>query len=186
MFNAGDMVRVLENGAQAEVLEVDGNTVYVEMMNGVEHDYSADKLMSEEDFAARLEAERDLAKDFHEKQQVKTEANMFGNYIPQKGDHNLAIKCLDMVNKLNPKLMLFAQYLISDAGKLKEFEDAKPLNKVMMIAEVLGTPTIVWMGAADMNDESMMRSVIVKTLVNNASEFLLFTAKMEISSYEAS
>ena len=180
-FKAGDMVRVLENGELGEVLEVDGNTVYVEMMNGVEHDYPADKLMSDEAFAEKLAAERDAAAEHAQRQVPQGGAGMFGPYIPRRGDNKLAIDCLNMIGRVSKDLLEVADTLIKEAGRLDDFEKARPLNKVMMISEVLNVPTIVFMGAAETSDDGLMRQVIAKIMFENPGIFLLNRVKKAVA-----
>ena len=179
MFKIGDRVAHKETAVRGTVVDVDGNTVYIELNNGSEHDYDASMLMLEEEMFAAIEAERDAAFSAREATNVSSNID-FGPYIPRRGDHRLAIKCLDMINSIDATFSVFAQHLIKEAGKMEEFNNAKPLNKVMMMSDVLNTPTIVWMGAAEMNDDGLMRQVIVRTILNMTQEWLLFKVKMEL------
>ena len=179
MFEIGTIVRNMESGVRGEVVDVDGDTVYIELDNGCEHDYNVSVLMSEKEFLDRIKAEVEAAKEFEEAKQADG-AGMFGSYKPRRGDHKLAIDCLDMIGRINKDVLLVADSLIKEAGKLDEFETAKPLNKVMMISEVLDVPTVVFMGAAESSNDDLMREVIAKTMLRNPGIFLMYKVKTQL------
>ena len=55
MFKEGDLVRNVAAGIVGEVVEVDGDTVYLEQENGVEVDFPASTLVLEKSFQARYD-----------------------------------------------------------------------------------------------------------------------------------
>lgn len=158
MFKIGDEVRVRSNGAQGVVGYAEEGYICVDLNNGVEMDFSDEgQLQLVADYKAEKVAEVVVAK------KTRDLSGMFNApYTPRKGDRRLASKVINSLGVIMPELLKTAASKIADFAKMDDFD------KVKSFSEMVGTPMVVFMGAADMGDINMMRQVIRKTLIENA------------------
>ncbi len=192
MFKIGDEVRVLSSGALGIVGYVEDGYISVGLDNGAEMDFTDEaSLQHEADFIASVAAERDAAIHYD----VKTHSMMVPPsaidklmampYVPRKGDRQLAASVMTMVKKIFP--------MIVDGARANHegYDGLDAFDQVKILSQVTGTPMLVFMGAAEMGNETMMRAVLQKTLINNIVEggdlvgdMLLGKAKRVIADYE--
>jgi hypothetical protein len=182
MFKIGDEVRVRSSGAKGVVGYVEDGYISVGLDNGAEMDFTDEaSLQHEADFIAYVQAERDAAVA------VEAKKPRLENlpYIPRKGDRRVAATAMEMVKKIYP--------MVLDAARTNHegFDDLDAFDQVKVLSEVTGTPMIVFMGAAEMNDESMMREVLRRTVINNivgdsmlVRDMLIGHTKRIIAKYE--
>ena len=160
MFQVGNEVRVLSNGAVGIVGYAEDGYVCVELDSGVEMDFADEsslQLMSE------YKAERSAAADVDAK--TRDLSGIFNApYCPRKGDKRLAGNVIKALGEIMPDLLKVAEKKIEGFAKMEAFDQVKNFS------ELVGTPMVVFMGAAEMGDTNMMRLVIQKTLVLNAIE----------------
>ncbi len=164
MFQVGDEVRVRSNGATGVVGYVEEGYICVDLNNGVEMDFSDEsQLQLIADYKAEKATEvavaaktRDLTGKFN------------APYCPRKGDKRLAGKVIKSLGVIMPDLLKTAEMKIEGFAKMEAFDQVKNFS------EMVGTPMVVFMGAADaaahsmMDDHVMMKLVIRKTLLENA------------------
>jgi len=170
MFNVGDEVRVRSNGAQGVVGYAEDGYVCVDLNSGVEMDFSDVGLLQ---LMSEYNAERYTAAVTDDK--VRDLCGIFNTpYSPRRGDRRLAIKVIKSLDEIMPDLLKTAEKKIDGFAKMEAFDQVKNFS------EMVGTPMVVFMGAAEMGDITMMRLVIQKTLVANAIEGtgLLFDTMM--------
>lgn len=182
MFKVGDEVRVLSNGAKGVVGYVEDGYISVGLDNGAEMDFGDESLLQHEaDFIAYIEAEREAAVAFEAKKPRVEDLP----YVPRKGDRRLAATAMSMVKKIFP--------MIVDGARANHegYDDLDAFDQVKILSQVTGTPMVVFMGAAEMGDETMMKAVLQHTMVNNILEggdlvgdMLLGKAKRVIAEYE--
>lgn len=158
MFNVGDEVRVLSNGAVGIVGYAEDGYVCVELDTGVEMDFSDEgSLQLVADYKAEKAAEVAITA------KTRDLSGMFNApYCPRKGDKRLAGKVLAALNEIMPDLLKVAE------KKVEGFVEMDSFDKVKSFSEMVGTPMVVFMGAMDMGSTDMMRLVIQKTLIANA------------------
>ncbi len=158
MFNVGDEVRVLSNGAVGVVGYAEEGYICVDLNNGVEMDFSdEDQLQLVADYKAEKAAEVAVA------DKTRDLSGMFNApYVPRKGDKRLASKVINSLGVIMPDLLKVAETKIEGFAKMEAFDQVKNFS------EMVGTPMVVFMGAAEMDDSNMMRLVIQKTLMENA------------------
>lgn len=158
MFNVGDEVRVRSNGAVGVVGYAEDGYVCVDLNNGVEMDFSDEgQLQLVADYKAEKAAEVAVA------DKTRDLSGMFNApYVPRKGDKRLASKVINSLGVIMPDLLKVAEKKIEGFAKMEAFDQVKNFS------EMVGTPMVVFMGAAEMGDSEMMRLVIQKTLVANA------------------
>ena len=158
MFKINDEVRVLSSGAEGVVGYVEEGYICVDLNNGVEMDFSDEsQLQLVADYKAEKAAEVAVA--------VKTRdlSGMFNApYCPRKGDKRLTSKVIASLGDIMPDLLKTAERKIDGFAQMDDFD------KVKSFSEMVGTPMVVFMGAAEMGDLEMMKTVIRKTLVENA------------------
>ena len=160
MFQVGDEVRVLSNGAVGVVGYAEEGYVCVDLHTGVEMDFSDE---SQIQLMADYKAERLASADVDAK--TRDLCGIFNTpYSPRKGDKRLAGKVIKALGQIMPDLLKVAEKKIEGFAKMEAFDQVKNF------AEMVGTPMVVFMGAAEMGDTNMMRLVIQKTLVANALE----------------
>ena len=182
MFNEGDQVAVKDSGAVGVVLETYGDTVCVELSNGVEMEYHANQLMTKEEFNAQ-EDQR-----FSEilATRPKPPHLSLGPYRPQKGDRRRARDVIARLRGFWPAILVLADERHDDFYSLDDFK------KVGFISELTGTPMVVWMGSLDLGGELMFRQVLAKTVLNNIvnetglmGDALLATCRQALKDCEA-
>ncbi|KKK63962.1 hypothetical protein LCGC14_2989010 [marine sediment metagenome] len=158
MFKIGDEVRVVSNGAQGVVGHAEEGYVCVDLNSGVEMDFTDEsQLQLVADYKAEKAAEVAVA----EKSRDLT--GMFNApYCPRKGDKRLAAKVIKSLGIIMPDLLKTAEKKIDGFAKMEAFDQVKNFS------EMVGTPMVVFMGAAEMGNSDMMRLVIQKTLMANA------------------
>ncbi len=160
MFQVGDEVRVLSNGAVGVVGYAEEGYVCVDLHTGVEMDFSDE---SQIQLMTDYKAERSASADVDAK--TRDLSGIFNTpYSPRKGDKRLAGKVIKALGEIMPDLLKTAEKKIEGFAKMEAFDQVKNF------AEMVGTPMVVFMGAAEMGDVNMMRLVIQKTLVLNALE----------------
>lgn len=158
MFQVGDEVRVRSNGAVGVVGYAEEGYVCVDLNNGVEMDFEDESLLQ---LVADYKAERSAAIAVGAK--ARDLCGMFNApYCPRKGDKRLAGKVIKSLGEIMPDLLKVAGQKIDGFAKMEAFDQVKNF------AEMVGTPMVVFMGAAEMGDINMMRMVIQKTLALNA------------------
>lgn len=160
MFQVGDEVRVRSNGAIGVIGYAEEGYVCVDLDTGVEMDFAEEaslQLMSD------YKAIRSAAADIDAK--TRDLCGVFNApYSPRKGDKRLAGKVIKALGEIMPDLLKTAEKKIEGFAKMEAFDQVKNFS------EMVGTPMVVFMGAAELGDINMMRSVIHKTLVVNAIE----------------
>ena len=170
MFKVGDEVRVRSSGAVGVVGYVEEGYVCVDLHTGVEMDFPDEGMLQ---LMADYKAERSAAADVDAK--TRDLCGVFNApYSPRKGDKRLAGKVIKSLGQIMPDLLKVAETKIEGFAKMEAFD------QVQSFSEMVGTPMVVFMGAAEMSDIRMMRLVIQKTLVANAIEgtSLLFDTMM--------
>jgi len=164
MFKVGDKVRIRFNGAEGVVGYVEEGYICVDLDNGAEVDFSDEsQIQLAADYKAEKAAEvavadktRDLCGKFN------------APYVPRKGDKRLAGKVIKSLGQIMPDLLKVAETKIEGFAKMEAFD------QVQSFSEMVGTPMVVFMGAAEvashsmMDDHEMMKLVIRKTLLENA------------------
>lgn len=195
-FQEGQTVFVLDekesfrNAAQGTVVYAEDNYYVVVLANGVEMEYSdPSRLMTEEEYSTRQEQERDKAVVAQEKRSDLF-ADLFANAptrTPNKHERKLDAKVMDMIKRVNPKILLGMK------TKVPEFENLAPSKQLDALSDLTGTPVAVFHGAAEFNDDTLMRAVLQKTLVNNifsgsdlVGDIILGMARETIEEYEKS
>lgn len=175
MFEIGQKVVALSNGLVGEVVYVEDNLVYIETDGGAEHEFMADdlKIWSPEPVPVPV---------FDEKSTMSL-ADV--PYIPQKGDRQLAVRVMNMVKSIFP--MVLDGVRVGCEG----YDDLDAFDQVKGLSETTGTPMVVFMGAAEMNDDGLMREILQRTLLINVisdsglvCDMLLGKAKRVIKEYE--
>ncbi len=170
MFNVGDEVRVLSSGAEGVVGYAEDGYICVDLNNGVEMDFSDEgSLQLVADYKAEKAAEVAVA------EKTRDLCGMFNApYCARKGDKRLASKVIASLDEIMPDLLKTAEQKIDGFAKMEAFDQVKNFS------EMVGTPMVVFMGAAEMGDRTMMRLVIRKTLMENAlaGTNLLYDAMM--------
>lgn len=158
MFNVGDEVRVLSNGAVGIVGYAEDGYVCIDLHTGVEMDFSDEGQIQ---LMAEYKAERLASADVDAKTRDLS-GILNAPYSPRKGDKRLADKVIKALGEIMPDLLKVAAKKIEGFAKMEAFDQVKSFS------EMVGTPMVVFMGAAEMGDTNMMRLVIQKTLVLNA------------------
>ncbi|KKM61814.1 hypothetical protein LCGC14_1527950 [marine sediment metagenome] len=158
MFNVGDEVRVVSNGAQGVVGYAEEGYICVDLNSGVEMDFTDEsQLQLVADYKAEKAAEVAVA------DKTRDLSGMFNApYCPRKGDKRLAANVIKSLGVIMPDLLKTAERKIEGFAKMEAFDQVKSFS------ELVGTPMVVFMGAAEMGNSDMMRLVIQKTLVTNA------------------
>ena len=158
MFNVGDEVRVVSNGAQGVVGYAEEGYICVDLNSGVEMDFTDEsQLQLVADYKAEKAAEVAVA------DKTRDLSGMFNApYCPRKGDKRLAANVIKSLGVIMPDLLKTAEKKIDGFAKMEAFDQVKNFS------EMVGTPMVVFMGAAEMGNSDMMRLVIQKTLVANA------------------
>ena len=170
MFKVGDKVRIRFNGAEGVVGYVEEGYICVDLDNGAEVDFSDE---SQIQLAADYKAEK--AAEVAVADKTRDLRGMFNApYVPRKGDKRLAGKVINYLGGIMPDLLEVAAQKIDGFNKMQDFD------KVKNFAEMVGTPMVVFMGAAELGDREMMRTIIRKTLLENAmaGTNLLYDAMM--------
>lgn len=184
MFKLSDKVRVRSNGAEGVVSYVEDGYLCVELDNGAEMDFTDENKLQ---LVAEYEKEKIKAMiDSASKPRDLT--GMFNApYIPRRGDRALATKVILAIDNIAPEILYIAGR--NNEGSL--FAAMDDFDKVKYISELTGTPMVVFMGAAEMNDRELMKAVISKTLLVNISQrtdlvgdMLLAKCRQMIASYE--
>lgn len=170
MFKVGDKVRIRSNGAEGVVGYVEEGYICVDLNNGAEADFLDEGQLQ---LVAVYKAEK--AAEVAVAEKTRDLRGMFNApYVPRKGDRRLASKVINYLGGIMPDLLEVA------ASKIDGFVEMQDFDKVKSFAEMVGTPMVVFMGAAEMGDRSMMKMVIQKTLLENAlaGTNLLYDAMM--------
>ncbi len=159
MFKIGDEVRVLASAAEGVVGYVEEGYICVDLNNGVEMDFTNEsQLQLVADYKAEKAAEVAVAA------KTRDLSGMFNApYCPRKGDKRLAAKVIKSLGVIMPDLLKTAERKIEGIAKMEAFDQVKNFS------EMVGTPMVVFMGAAEMGNSDMMRMVIQKTLIANAA-----------------
>lgn len=170
MFKVGDEVRVRFNGAKGVVGYVEEGYICVDLDNGAEVDFSDEShLQLAADYKAEKAAEVAVA------DKTRDLCGVFNApYVARKGDRRLASKVINYLGGIMPDLLEVAAQKIDGFDKMQDFD------KVKNFAEMVGTPMVVFMGAAELGDRTIMRTIIRKTLLENAmaGTNLLYDAMM--------
>ncbi|KKM96011.1 hypothetical protein LCGC14_1182300 [marine sediment metagenome] len=160
MFQVGDEVRVRSNGAVGVVGYAEPGYFCVDLDNGVEMDFFDEGLLQR---MSEYKAERSASVAVNAK--TRDLCGIFNAaYSPRKGDKRLAGKVIKSLGQIMPDLLKTAEKNIEGFAKMEAFDQVKNFS------EMVGTPMVVFMGAAEMGDINMMRLVIQKTLIANAIE----------------
>ena len=170
MFKVGDKVRIRSNGAEGVVGYVEEGYICIDLNNGAETDFTDESQLQ---LVAAYKAEK--AAEVAVADKTRDLCGMFNApYTARKGDRRLASKVTNYLGGIMPDLLEVA------ASKIDGFVKMQDFDKVKNFAEMVGTPMVVFMGAAEMGDRSMMKMVIQKTLLENAlaGTNLLYDAMM--------
>ena len=158
MFKVGDHVRIMSNGAEGVVGYVEKGYISVDLNSGVEMDFSDESQLQ---LVADYKAEKAAAVAVADK--TRDLGGMFNApYCPRKGDKRLAGRVIASLGDIMPDLLKVAEKKIDGFAKMEAFDQVKNFS------EMVGTPMVVFMGAAEMGDINMMRLVMQKTLLLNA------------------
>lgn len=164
MFNEGDRVCIRSNGAAGEVVYAEDNYYSVELDNGAEMDFEdVNLLMPEDEYQIEQSAK---FKAMAEPRSTKKSASNFPEladlpYVPRKGDRRLASTVIEMIDRIYPGVIAAME------TRNPWFNTMDAFDKVKYLSQSVGTPMVVFMGAAEMGDDGMMRQVIGKTVLND-------------------
>ena len=159
-FNEGDRVRLRKGGAAGTVVYAEDGYYSVELDSGVEMDFEdISLLMTEDEYVAHESGAGPRLKGGS-----RPTSTAGVPYVPRKGDRRLAGDVIKMITRLYPGLI--------DAMGVRcdTFDDLDSFDKVKVMSAITGTPMVVFMGAAEMGDQGMMKAVIGKTILNNIME----------------
>lgn len=170
MFNEGDRVVAKDTRAFGTVLETYEDMACVELDNGVEMEYKLDQLITEDEFKNH---EEEKIKAFKARHQGGPSIKDIP-YVPRRGDGQAAAKLVEIVRRVYPDILVTAE-------ETAEITPKDDLSRVYALSVFTGTPMIVWMGAGEMNDEGMVRAILVKTILNNTLEGTGLVADVLIS-----
>lgn len=130
MFKVGDTVRNASRNVVGVVVEIDGDTVYIEQENGAEVDFEASTLVLENEFQARHDTS------------VRTDA----------GSQQLDPVYDAVVSNLYPAVIEIGQLAHANAGQVpgvtpKRWDDLSALQKLNVISDATNVPVKAWIDA---------------------------------------
>ncbi len=166
-FNEGDKVVVRRNGAKGVVSYAEDGYYAVDMDNGVELEFEDPTLLQ---LASEYEAERNGkssilanigATDLPLSKVDLKDFKGMPSYVPKKGDRKLAGEVIKMIGQIMPEFLDAA--VIHD----EKFQKLDNYDKVTILSEMVHTPMVVFMGAAEMGGMGMMEAVLRKSMLNN-------------------
>ena len=162
MFKIGDKVESLA-GLIGHVVFAEGRYVEVDPGNGVTIEYDRSDLNLWTEPEPVETPQHDLQ-------------NMFNApYVPQPGDRKVAMRVMKTVGEVHPMLLDGLREAMENFDALPAFDQVKAMSNHV------GTPMVVFMGAAQMGDnDEMMKGIIQRTLFNNVMEGTGLVADMLI------
>lgn len=130
MFKVGDTVRNVSRNVVGVVVEVDGDTVYIEQENGAEVDFEASTLVLENEFQAKHDTS------------VRTDA----------GSQLLDPVYDAVVSNLYPAVIEIGQKAHANVPPIpgvtpKRWEDLSSLQKLNVISDATNVPVKAWIDA---------------------------------------
>ncbi len=184
-FNEGDKVVVRRNGAKGVVSYAEDGYYAVGMDNGVELEFEDPTLLQ---LASEYEEERISQCLLNGKSSIlanmgatdlplsnvdpKDFKGMPQRLLPQRGDRKLAGEVIKMIGQIMPAFLDAA--VIHD----EKFQKLDNYDKVIVLSEMVHTPMVVFMGAAEMGDMGTMEEVLKKSVLNNIFSGSDFVGKM--------
>ncbi len=129
MFNVGDVVRNVAANIVGEVVEIDGDTVYIEQENGAEVDFAASTLVLESAFQARHSGG------------VQEEAHAYDDTYQT------------VIDNLYPAMLEVGQVAHAKVPTVpgvtpKKWDELSALQKLNVISDVTDTPVKNWIDAS--------------------------------------
>jgi hypothetical protein len=130
MFKPGDIVRNTARNVVGEVIEIDGDTVYIEQENGAEVDFPAAQLVLESDFQKRHDrsAAPDAAAQANDAAYAAVIANLYPKIIELGQRHHAA----------QPRLAGVAP---------KGWDELSALQKLTAVSAATNVPVKAWLDA---------------------------------------
>lgn len=130
MFKVGDTVRNVSRNVVGTVVEIDGDTVYIEQANGAEVDFEASSLVLENEFQARHDTS------------VRDDASARANDPVYDA----------VVNNLYPAVVEIGLRALANAERIpgvapKRWEDLSALQKLNVISDATNVPVKAWIDA---------------------------------------
>jgi len=130
MFKLGDRVRNTARNVVGEVIEIDGDTVYIEQDNGCEVDFPSTALVLEKDFQARHDIS--LRPDAAAQQNDATYAAVLANVYPA--------------------VLQMGQQTHAEAERIpgvtpKTWDELSPLQKLNAVSAATDVPIKAWIDA---------------------------------------
>ena len=131
MFEVGDVVRNVAANIVGEIVELDGETAYIEQDNGAEVDFAMSTLVLESDFQARHG----------------------GGVRDDAGSHAYDETYEAVIGDLYPAVIELGQQAHAQAEtvpgiKPKQWDELSALQKLNAISEVTKTPVKAWIDAS--------------------------------------
>jgi hypothetical protein len=159
MFNEGD--RVIHTGKliRGEVLEIDGNTAYLEMDNGVEMDFPVSDLILESEYKTPDEIKRELD-DLVDESKKKAAEVIWPKIRP-------VIACLVesyVVNRVEPSVKALG-------GSATPWNELSAYHKMNYMCALTGTTLDQWIDAADVGKLPLLQLTIMAQIGEAASLF---------------
>lgn len=130
MFKVGDTVRNVSRNVVGTVVEIDGDTVYIEQANGAEVDIEASSLVLENEFQARHDTS------------VRDDASARANDPVYDA----------VVSNLYPAVVEIGLRALANAERIpgvapKRWEDLSALQKLNVISDATNVPVKAWIDA---------------------------------------
>lgn len=130
MFNVGDTVRNVTANVVGVVVELDGDTVYLEQSNGCEVDFDTSSLILENDFQAKHGT--DVHKDARSHENDAVYSAVIGNLYPA------IVKLGQMSHAKEPRVSGIVP---------KEWNALSALQKLNAISKAANIPVKAWLDA---------------------------------------
>ena len=131
MFNVGDVVRNEKANIVGRIVEIDGDTFYIEQENGVEVDFQASSLVLESAFQAKHS----------------------GAVEEDAGAHAYDEVYQAVIDNLYPAIMEIGQLAHANSPRVpgitpKPWDGLTSLQKLNVISDVTDTPVKTWIDAS--------------------------------------
>ncbi|MBT3793434.1 MAG: hypothetical protein HN658_04490 [Rhodospirillales bacterium] len=151
MFNIGDNVRHVARNVVGVVIDIDGDTVYLEQPNGCEVDFAASALIYESDFQARHDTS------------VQDDA---GSHA-----HDAAYDAV--LDSMYPAIIDMGQLLHSQAERIpgvaaKRWEELSSLQKINAISAATEVPVKTWIDSSQPGARPAIGTVQLTVLQKNS------------------
>jgi len=131
MFNVGDVVRNVAANVAGEIVEIDGDTVYIEQANGAEVDFQLSALVLESEFQAK-----------------------HGGAVQEDtGAHAYDATYQTVIDNLYPAMLTVGQTAHANITPVpgvtpKRWEELSALQKLNLISDATDTPVKLWIDAS--------------------------------------